>query len=105
MVVCNDWHSALVPMLIHAEKPTGPWTGESCECTPKAPKSKTCLTPQNPAPKTLTCLQKSVPTATMRENSFYMPGREFKAIAFVPLTFWLHTLHHRHSAAKLTFNG
>lgn len=20
MVVCNDWHSALVPMLIHAEK-------------------------------------------------------------------------------------
>ena len=24
MVVCNDWHSALVPMLIHAEKPTGP---------------------------------------------------------------------------------
>jgi len=26
MVVCNDWHSALVPMLIHAEKPTGKWT-------------------------------------------------------------------------------
>jgi len=26
MVVCNDWHSALVPMLIHAEKPTGNWT-------------------------------------------------------------------------------
>ena len=22
MVVCNDWHSALVPMLIHAEKTT-----------------------------------------------------------------------------------
>ena len=27
MVVCNDWHSALVPMLIHAEKTTtGCWT-------------------------------------------------------------------------------
>ena len=26
MVVCNDWHSALVPMLIHAEKTTtGAW--------------------------------------------------------------------------------
>eukprot|EP00439_Symbiodinium_sp_Y106_P058206 s2288_g8.t1 len=25
MVVCNDWHSALVPMLIHAEKATGKW--------------------------------------------------------------------------------
>ena len=24
MVVCNDWHSALVPMLIHAEKSTNP---------------------------------------------------------------------------------
>ena len=29
MVVCNDWHSALVPMLIHAEKPTGPRPGFS----------------------------------------------------------------------------
>jgi len=26
MVVCNDWHSALVPMFIHAEKGTGKWT-------------------------------------------------------------------------------
>jgi len=25
MVVCNDWHSALVPMFIHAEKATGKW--------------------------------------------------------------------------------
>ena len=24
MVVCNDWHSALVPMFIHAEKSTNP---------------------------------------------------------------------------------
>ena len=29
MVVCNDWHSALVPMLIHAEKTT---TGGSFLC-------------------------------------------------------------------------
>jgi len=25
MVLCNDWHSALVPMFIHAEKATGKW--------------------------------------------------------------------------------
>ena len=30
MVVCNDWHSALVPMLIHAEKTT---TGACPEAT------------------------------------------------------------------------
>ena len=30
MVVCNDWHSALVPMLIHAEKTT---TGYSKKLT------------------------------------------------------------------------
>ena len=29
MVVCNDWHSALVPMLIHAEKTT---TGADAGC-------------------------------------------------------------------------
>ena len=27
MVVCNDWHSALVPMLIHADKAQNPGAG------------------------------------------------------------------------------
>ena len=32
MVVCNDWHSALVPMLIHAEKTMSGTVWDLCSC-------------------------------------------------------------------------
>ena len=62
MVVCNDWHSALVPMLIHAEKPTGSQTGALESVYTKPPRVKHALhletQSRNPEPKTLTWLQK-----------------------------------------------
>ena len=53
MVVCNDWHSALVPMFIHAEKSTNP--GAFFQRSGQRPTMLPPFEANGPTPRRLSC--------------------------------------------------